>query len=74
MTFDQDVLAVLAEDLGPAARSFLDRTSRRYLKKEPSALQRSDVDDLAKWIAVGLQAALGAQVAEKVKKNLLALK
>lgn len=74
MTTETDALAVLAEELGPAAKAFLTRTARGRLGKEPSMLQKTDLDDLAKWCYAGVQAALGAQVAESVKKGLLALK
>jgi hypothetical protein len=74
MTIEIDALAVLAEDLGPAARQFLTRQTRNHLGKEPGALQKTDIDELAKWCSIGIQSALGAQIAEKVKKGLLALK
>ncbi|MGA3060620.1 MAG: hypothetical protein ABSD92_09660 [Candidatus Bathyarchaeia archaeon] len=74
MTVEQDFLAVLAEDLGPAAKTFLFRQCRNHLNKEPSMLQKSDIDDLTKWCQIGVQSALGAQVAENVRKGLLALK
>lgn len=74
MTLEQDCLAVLARDLGPAAKGFLDRQCRNHLKKEPSALQKTDLDELAKWCTIGIQAVLGAQVAENAKKGILALK
>ncbi len=74
MTIEDDFLAVLAEDLGPAAKAFLERQSRRHLGKAPAALEKTDVDELTKWCVTEIQAALGAQVAENVKKGLLALK
>ena len=74
MTVEQSCLAVLAEELGPAAKTFLDRQCRSHLKKEPSTLQKADLDELAKWCTIGIQLALGAQVAESVKKNMLSLK
>jgi hypothetical protein len=74
MTVETDCLAVLASELGPAAKAFLDRQCRQRLKKEPSALQKTDVEELAKWCAIGIQPILGAQIAETVKKGLLALK
>jgi hypothetical protein len=74
MTVETECLAVLAEDLGPAARAFLTRQCRNHMNKEPAALQKTDIDELAKWCAIGVQMALGAQIAEKVKKGLLALK
>jgi hypothetical protein len=74
MTVEQDCLAVLAKELGPAAKAFLLRQSRDHLNKEPSMLQKSDIDELAKWCQIGVQSAIGAQIAENVKKGLLALK
>jgi hypothetical protein len=74
MTIEQDSLAVLAEDLGPAAKNFLLRQCRHHLNKEPYMLQESDIDNLAKWCHIGVQMALGAQIADKVQKGLLALK
>ncbi len=74
MTTETDALAVLAEELGPAAKTFLLRQCRSHLGKEPAQLQKSDIDDLAKWSFAGVQLALGAQIAETVKKGLLALK
>mgnify|MGYP001340646906 CR=1 FL=1 len=74
MTIDKECLAVLAEELGPAARTFLDRQCRNHLKKDPSTLENTDIDELSKWCANGIQLILGAQVAENVKKGLLALK
>jgi hypothetical protein len=74
MTIEKECLAVLAEELGPAAKAFLERQCRNHLRKEPSALEKIDIDELAKWSTIGIQSALGAQVAENVKKGLLALK
>jgi hypothetical protein len=74
MTVEKDVLAVLAEELGPAAKPYLDRQCRLHLRKEPSSLEKVDIDELTKWCTAGIQATLGAQVAENVKKGLTALK
>jgi hypothetical protein len=74
MTVEQDCLRVLASELGPAAKAFLDRQCRHHLKKESSMLVKTDIEELTKWCAIGIQLTLGAQVAETVKKGLLALK
>lgn len=74
MTIEQDCLAVLAKDLGPAARAFLARQCRTHLRKEPAMLKKTDLDELAKWCSVGIQMILGANVAENAKKGILALK
>jgi hypothetical protein len=74
MTIEKECLAVLAEELGPAAKAFLERQCRNHLKKEPAELEKTDLEELAKWSSIGVQLALGAQVAENVKKGLLALK
>jgi hypothetical protein len=74
MTLEQDCIAVLTKQLGPAAKAFLDRQCRSHLKKEPSTLQKSDLDELAKWCQIGTQLTLGAQTGEKVKQGILSLK
>jgi hypothetical protein len=74
MSIEQECIAILAQDLGPAARAFLDRQCRQYLRKETSALEIGDVEELAKWCAIETQRVLGVQVAENVKKNLLAIR
>jgi hypothetical protein len=74
MTIDKECLAVLAEELGPAARTFLDRQCINHLKKDSATLEKTDIDELAKWCTNGILLTLGAQVAENVKKGLLALK
>ena len=74
MTLEADCLLVITKQMGPAAKAFLDRQCRHHLKKEPAQLQKSDLDDLAKWCQIGTQLALGPQIGEKVKAGLLALK
>jgi hypothetical protein len=74
MTLEQDCLLVITKQMGPAAKAFLDRQCKSHLKKEAIALQKTDLDDLAKWCAIGTQLTLGDGVAEKVKQGLLALK
>jgi hypothetical protein len=74
MTTDQEVLAVLAEEVGPAAKAFLYRICRQQLHKEPSMLQSEDIDQFASACYMGLKQSLGIPLAEKIKANLLALK
>lgn len=74
MTFEDDCLAVLAAELGPAAKAFLDRQCKRHLGKESSMLEKTDLDELAKWCATGIQQTLGVQVAENIRKGILNLK
>ncbi len=50
MTVEQDCLAVLAEELGPAARAFLSRQCRHHLKKEPAQLEKWDIEELAEMV------------------------
>jgi hypothetical protein len=71
---EQQCLAVLTKQMGPAAKGFLDRQCKSHLNKEPATLQKSDIDELAKWCQIGTQLVLGAQVGEKVKAGILALK
>jgi hypothetical protein len=71
---DQQCLSVLTKQMGPAAKGFLDRQCKSHLKKEPTALQKSDLDELAKWCEIGTQLVLGQVVGAKVKEGILALK
>ena len=74
MTLEQDCIAVLATQMGPAARVFLAKQCRAHLSKEPTALEKSDLNELANSCANGTQSILGAAVAENVRKGILALK
>ncbi len=74
MTLEQDCVTVLARDLGPAAFPFLTRQCRSRLNKAPAMLKKTDLDELAKWCAFGIQPILGANVAENAKKGILSLK
>jgi len=74
MSLDLQCLEVLTKQMGPAAKGFLDRQCKSHLKKEPAALLKSDLDELAKWCQIGTQLVLGAQIGEKVKAGILALK
>jgi hypothetical protein len=74
MTIEQDCLAVLTSQMGPAAKAFLERQCKSHLNKAPSALSKQDIVELAKWCQIGTQLILGPQIAEKVNQGLLALK
>jgi len=74
VTLEQDCLAILAKQMGPAAKIFLDRQCRHYLGKQPSTLDKNDIPALAKCCYVGTQSTLGVVAAESIKKDLLELK
>ncbi len=74
MSLDQQCLSVLTKQMGPAAKAFLERQCKSHLKKEPASLQKSDLDELAKWCQIGTQLILGQVVGDRVKADLLALK
>jgi hypothetical protein len=74
MTLEQDCIMILAKQMGPAARLFLDRQCKRRLNKEPNRLQKSDIDELAKWCYAGTQTTLGQSAAENIRKSMLELK
>jgi len=73
-TVEQDCLAILTKQMGPAAKAFLERQCKSHLGKEPSQLQKTDITELAKWCQIGTQLILGVAVGEKVKQGILALK
>ena len=74
MSLEQECIKVLTRHVGPAATSFLARQCKYHLKKEPSELQRSDMDELAKWCHIGVSLTINKTVAERVKQEILALK
>jgi hypothetical protein len=74
MTVEQDCLAVLIKQLGPAAKPFLTRQCSHHLKKESAAITEADLDELARWCQIGTELTLGAAVSERVKQGILALK
>ncbi len=74
MSVEQSCLAVLTKQMGPAAKGFLERQCKSHLKKDPAALVKADVEELAKWCQIGTQLVLGQAVADKVKEGILALK
>ncbi len=74
MSLEQQCLSVLTKQMGPAAKGFLERQCKSHLKKEPVALQKADLDELAKWCQIGTQLVLGQAIGDKVKADLLALK
>jgi hypothetical protein len=74
MTIEQECLAILADDLGPVAKVFLLRVCKQQLRKEPAALQKSDVEKFAKCCYLGLHQAVGIPTAERVKKRLMEIK
>jgi len=74
MALEQDLVAALAKDLGPAAPQFLKRQSEAHLKKSPSVLTKADLDELANWCFIGVKLTLGEPTANKVKDNIIRLK
>ena len=74
MSIEQDCLTILTKNLGPAASSFLSRQCKFHLKKEPADLQKSDLEELAKWVYIGVSLSINKTMAEQVKTNILALK
>ena len=74
MSVEQQCLTVLSRHMGPAAKGFLERQCRGHLKKEPMTLQKTDLDELARWCQIGAQLVLGPQVGEKIKQDIMALK
>ncbi len=73
MTLEQECIIILAKQMGPAAKIFLDRQCRRYLQKEPARLEKTDIPALAEYCFAGTQSALGIVAAENIKKGLLKL-
>jgi hypothetical protein len=73
VTLEQDCIAILAKQMGPAAKIFLDRQCRHNLQKEPAKLEKSDLPALSKICFSATQSTLGVTVAENIKRDLTAL-
>jgi hypothetical protein len=74
LTLEQKCIAVLAKQMGPAAKIFLDRQCRLHLKKEPAKLDITDIPALANYCFSGTQATLGVVAANNIKIGILELK
>jgi hypothetical protein len=74
MSIEQECITVLTNHLGPAAPSFLSRQCKFHLKKEPAELQKNDIEELAKWVYIGVSLTINKTIAEQAKQNILALK
>ena len=66
-------MAILAKQMGPAAKIFLERRCRQYLKKNSDNLEKSDLGELAKCCFAGTQATLGVVAAESIRTSILEL-
>jgi len=74
MAISDQIVKILAEDMGPSAAPFLDRQCKFHLKKDPGALTASDMEELAKWVYTGAKLTLGDGIADKLKTKILAVK
>lgn len=48
------VVKVAGHYMGPVASRFIARQVRTHFDKEPSQLERKDLDELSKWITIEL--------------------
>ncbi|MFZ3058621.1 MAG: hypothetical protein WA102_02680 [Candidatus Methanoperedens sp.] len=74
MAISDQVIKILAEDMGPSALPFLERQCKFHLNKEPARLTNSDIEELAKWVQISSKLTLGDDIANKLKTKVLALK
>jgi hypothetical protein len=74
MAISDQVIKILAEDMGPSAVPFLNRQCKFHLNKDPGALTTSDIDELSKWVYTSSKLTLGEDIAKKLKTNVLAIK
>jgi hypothetical protein len=49
----ENIIKIAKPYLGPAAESFIARQCKSHLRIEPTALSKSDVKELAKWVGIG---------------------
>ena len=74
MALREDVLKILSSDMGPAATAFLDRQCKSRLQKDAAALNKSDLDALAKWVEIGAALVLSQPVAKKMAGQIRQIK
>ena len=73
MAISDQIIKILAEDMGPSAGPFLERQCK-HINKEPGALTASDMGELAKWVHLSSKLTLGDGIADKLKTKILAVK
>lgn len=71
MTLRDDVLKILAGQMGPAAGTFLERQCKAHLKKDSATIAKGDLPELAKWVEVGAGLTLGDSVGAALSKQIL---
>lgn len=74
MAISDQIIKILAEDMGPSAQPFLERQCKFHLKKDPGALTSSDIEELARWVQISSKLTLGEDIANKLKAKVLSLK
>ncbi|KAB2948467.1 MAG: hypothetical protein MPEBLZ_01776 [Candidatus Methanoperedens nitroreducens] len=74
MAINDQIVKILAEDMGPSASPFLERQCKFHLNKDPGALTASDMEELAKWVYTGAKLTIGEGIADKLKTKILAVK
>jgi hypothetical protein len=73
MSLEQQIINELAHVIGPAAPSFLKRQCAFHLKKDSSALTKADVEEISKWIFVGIKLILDESTAGQLKSRIMTM-
>lgn len=73
MALSDQVVKILAEDMGPSAIPFLERQCK-HINKDTGTITSSDIEPLAEWIRISAKLTLGDDVANKLKTKVMALK
>jgi hypothetical protein len=73
MAINDEVLKILTKQMGPAAASFLDRQCKSHLKKDPAAIGKPDIPELAKWVGIGASLSLGDAIGAELSKQIAAM-
>jgi hypothetical protein len=70
----QSVLQIATGYLGPASERFIRRQVNQHLSKDPEALSRKDMQELANWVHTSIGPSVAdPKVAEEFRQKLLAL-
>jgi hypothetical protein len=70
----QSVLQIANGYLGPAAERFVRRLVDQHLNKDPEALSRKDIPELADWVRTSIGPSVAdPRIADDFRQKLLAL-
>lgn len=74
MSLRDDILAILQQDLGPAAPIFLEKCCKKQLGRTSQEIMPDDISVLAECFYRGVAESIGVANAERVRGHVLAIR